>query len=175
MALTYRVPWASSALSAEGVGHPRVLVGPVPNGDADASLDVLARRDDGLVVLLLLRKQGSRRREGHADIELGDGDLDAKSGERLEVGLERGGDLADDEVALEADTIDGSVCGLERLDEVEHGGGLGALLLDVVVVDVELGSGIGGACGLQGSRDVGGAESVVEDIAAPGTIIVEGL
>ena len=47
--------------------------------------------------------------------------------------------------------------------------------LDVVVVDVELRGGVGGACSLEGSRDVGGAESVVEDIASPGTIIVEGL
>ena len=49
------------------------------------------------------------------------------------------------------------------------------MLLDVVVVDVELGGGVGGPGGLQRRSDVASAEGVVEDVAAPGTVIVEGL
>ena len=54
------------------------LVGVVPDSDADAALDVHAHLNDALVVLLLLREvrlAGGRR---HADVELGDRDLDAE-------------------------------------------------------------------------------------------------
>ena len=169
---TYRIPWASSTLAGEGVGHPRVLVSPVPDGDTDASLDVLARRNDVLVVLLLLREQGSRRREGHADIELSDSDLNAGGSEHLKLRLEVRRDLADDEVALETDTVEPNARGLERLDEVEQRGCLRAGVLDVVFVDVDLGARVCCASGVEGDLDVVRAEGIVEDVATPGAIVV---
>lgn len=123
----------------------------------------------------MLGKQGGGGGEGHADIELGDCDLDAGSRERRELRLEVGRDLAHDEVALESDTVEWHAGGLERLDEVEQRGGLRAGVLDVVLVDVELGAWVGGARCLKSNADVGRAESVVEDIRAPGTVIVERL
>ena len=161
-------------MSGERVRHPRVLVGVIPNRDTNTALHDLACLDHVLVISLLLLEQRRGGWERHPDVEFRNGDLDAESGEGLEVGLEVGGDLTDDEVALEADAVDGDVGGLERFDEVEHSGSFGALLLNVIVVDVELRSGIGSACGLEGGRNVGGAEGVVEDVAAPGSVIVEG-
>ena len=173
--VAYRVPWAGLALAREGVRHPRVLVGEVPDGNANAGRDGIARRNDVLEVGLLLREQRRGSGERHADVELGDGDLDAGRGERLELRLEVRRDLADDEVALEADTVEWDACGLERLDEVEQRGRLGAGVLNIILVDVELGGGVGSARGLESNADVGLAEGVVEDIRAPCAVIVEGL
>ena len=172
---TYRIPRASLALTREGVRHPGVLIGPVPDGDANTSLDSLAGSDDGLIVLLLLGEERRGGRERHADIELGDGNLDTSSRERRELRLEVGRDLADDEMALESDTIERHAGGLEGLDEVEQRRGLRAGVLNVVLVDVELGVRIGRTRCLKGDADVGGTEGVVEDVRAPCTVIVERL
>ena len=173
---THLVPRASRALAGEGARDPRVLVGPVPDGDTDAAVDGHARRDDAVVVRLLLREERRRRGERHADVELGDCDLDALRRERRKVLLQAGrGELADDEVALEAYTIERHVRGLEALDKVQHRRRLRARLLDVVVVDIELRVRVRASRGVQGDLDVVGAEGVVEHVSAPGTVIVEGL
>ena len=151
------------------------LVRPVPDRDTDALLDVHARLHDALVILLLLREQRVCLGEGHADVELRDCDLDAERGELLQHRLERRGDLPDDEVALEADTVNRDAVGEELFDEVEHRGRLRARLLDVVVVDVQLRVRVRRAGGLKCDGDVGRVESVVEDVRAPGTIVVEWL
>lgn len=65
-------------------------------------------------------EQGLGRREGHADVELRDGDLEAKGCDLGHDGRHGGGDFTDDEVALEPDTVEGNAGGLERLDEVDH-------------------------------------------------------
>lgn len=173
--ISHLIPRASSALTRERLGNPRVLVRPVPDGDTDAPSDTLARLDHRRVVGLLLLEQRRRRRELHADVELGEGDLHTRGGETLEVGLQARGQLADDEVALEADAVERDVLRLERLDEVEHRGGLRARPLDVVVVDVELRVGVGGPRSVERDLDVGRAERVVEDIRTPGAVVVEGL
>lgn len=107
-------------MTREGVRHPRVLVCPVPQGNSDASIDGLACRDHIAVVGLLLGELRLSGGEGHTNVELGDGDLDARGGERFELLLEVSRHLADDEVALEADAVQGHVGGLERLDEVQE-------------------------------------------------------
>ena len=99
--------------------------------------------------------------------------LNTERSERLEVLLERRGHLADDEVALEADAVDGDVLGLEALDEVEHSGGLCAGGFDVVVVDVELGIGVGGTGCFESEGDERCTEGVVENVAAPCSVVVE--
>ena len=65
---------------------------------------------------------------------------------------------------MEPNTIDRRAAGFEGLDEVEHGGGFGAAVFDVVVVDVEFGVRVGSAGGAEGDVDVGSAENVVEDV-----------
>jgi len=165
----------------EGTWNPRVGVVKVPDGDTDAAGDVVARGDGRRVVedLLLLGRESGWG--GGADVELGDGDVDAERGEGvhvLDLGRGRWG-LADDEVGLETDSVDLDAGGLNRLDEVLGRGGLVAWVLDVVVVVVELS---GEVVGLDGS--LGGAESgvevvstggVVPDVLAVGTVVVEGL
>lgn len=139
---SYLVPWASRALARECARNPRVLIRPVPHCDANTAFDSHAGRDDVLVVRLLLLEKCGRRWEGHTDIELGDGDLKAESSELLHDGLQAGGDLTDDEVALEANTVKRDAVRFERCHEVEQSGRLGASVLDVVLVDVELGVGV---------------------------------
>ena len=45
------------------------------------------------------------RRKRHADIKLGNSDVDAKGSEGFHVRLEICGDLSNDEVALQADSV----------------------------------------------------------------------
>ena len=47
--------------------------------------------------------------------------------------------------------------------------------LDVEVVDVELRFGVGAACCAERDRDVARIQRVVEDVGAPGAIIIEWL
>ena len=151
------------------------LVSVVPNSDTNASIDAHACLDHCLVVLLLLRQERIRRRKRHADIELSDCDLQSQSGELLHDGRQPGRNRADDEVALEADTVNWHTVGDELLHEVEHRGDVRARVLDVVVVDVQLRGRVGGARSLEGDRDVARAERVVEDVGTPGSVNVERL
>ena len=151
------------------------LIREVPDGHTDASCDGVALRGHRLVVRFLLVKERSRRREGHADVELGDSNFNAESSELRQHGRKARRDLADDEVALEADTVDRHALLLERLDEVEHRGRLRARLLDVVVVDVQLRVRVRRASRVERDLDEARAERVVEDVLAPGTVVVERL
>ncbi len=73
-----------------------------------------------------------------ADVELGEGDLEAKGSEALErsgnAAAARG--AADNKMALEADTVDGGASSLNDLDQLDGLVGLGAVVLQVVVVVV---------------------------------------
>lgn len=162
-------------MAREGRRDPRVLVGPVPDGDTDAAIDGHTRTDDSVVVGLLLLEELRSRGEGHADVELGDRHLDALRSELCPVGREALRKLADDKVALEANTIERNAGGLEALDEIEHCSGLGARAFNVVVVDVELRVGVGCPSGVQSNLNVLSAEGVVEHIGTPSSIIVERL
>ena len=51
------------------------LVGVVPDSHTDAALNGIASFDDVLVIRLLLREEGVRGREGHADVKFSDRDL----------------------------------------------------------------------------------------------------
>jgi len=117
--------------------NPTNLVGPVPDSDTDASLDGLASRDDGLIILLLLCKRRRVGRSRHANVQLGDSDVDAELGERLDVLLDGSRHCADNEMALNTNTIDRGVFGLEALHEVEHSCRLVAKTFDIVVIDLE--------------------------------------
>lgn len=162
-------------MAGERARYPRVFVRIVPDRDTDASRDGVASSNDVLIVRLLLCEKRVGLGEGHADVELRDGYFDAEGRESLELGLQTGGDLPNDEMALEANTVDGYAIGLEGLHEVQHRGSLRACVLEVVLVDVQLGIGVCGTSGLEGSSDVGGAERVVEDVGPPGAIVGERL
>ena len=170
---TYFVPRTGSTLTSEGSRYPRELVREVPHRDADTLRDSLACGDYCLVVGLLLLEKRGRLRKRHPHIQLGDRDFDTESSEFAHVFFQGRGNLSDDEVRLETDTVEGNVRGLEALDEILHGSRLCAWALDVVVVDVELGVWVGKVRGMQRERDVGGVEGVVPDRLAPGAVVVE--
>lgn len=73
-----------------------------------------------------------------ADVDLGVGDVEVKGGEAAEGGREVGarGRVADDEVALEADTVDRSTSRLDDVDGLKDAVRLGTVVLEVVVVVV---------------------------------------
>ena len=96
------VPRERRALAGEDARDPGVLVRVGPQGDADAFGDGHARLGDGAVVLGLLGEFGVVGGEFHADVEFGDGDIESEVGEPLDVLLHGVGDLADDQVSLEA-------------------------------------------------------------------------
>lgn len=75
---------------------------------------------------------------------------------------------------LQPDAVDFDTPGFERFDEVQSSGGFGAGVFDVVVVVVELYTGVGGGCCLEGDGDVFGADGVKEDVGTVGAVVVEG-
>ena len=56
-------------------GEKVYLVGVIPNSHANTTLDGIASFDDVLVIRLLLREEGVRGREGHADVKFSNRDL----------------------------------------------------------------------------------------------------
>lgn len=103
--------------SREG-GTTTYLISEVPHSDAHTARHRLARVNDRLEVLLLLLEERRRLGERHADVELCDGNLEAERGELLHALDERRRDLADDEVALEANAVDRDALLLQRRHEV---------------------------------------------------------
>jgi len=121
------------------IGDPAVLVGDTPDSNSNTALDIETGADHVDVVVTLGLQSGSGSGNGRvADVELGESNFDVESSEALEDGghLRAGGRLADDEMALETDTIDGSASLLENLDDLNGAVGLLAVLLEVVVVVV---------------------------------------
>lgn len=75
-------------------------------------------------------------------------------------------------MALKADAVELYASVEHRLREVEERGRLCTGVLNVVLVDVELGGGVGGSCSLKTDVDVCRSESVVEHIRAPGSVVI---
>lgn len=76
-------------------------------------------------------------------------------------------------MALQADAVNASAVGLNKLDNA--GGALGLLgaVLEVVVVVEEAGVRVGGLGVLEGDGDVGLADGLEEDVIAVGAVLVE--
>jgi hypothetical protein len=126
-------------LARESLRNPRVLVRHTPDSDTNAAGDIEARAHDVGVVISLGGEGGRRgRKAGVADVELGIGDLEAEGREATEGGGEVGAGwrAADDEMALETDAVDGGAGILDDGDGFVDAIGLGAVVLEVVVVVV---------------------------------------
>lgn len=79
-------------------------------------------------------------------------------------------------MGLGTNTIDGDAGGDPLLDMGDETSGLGVSgRVQVVVVDVQLGVGVGGAGGLKGNADVVFTDDLHEDVVAESTVLVEGL
>ena len=140
----------------------------------------LERKRANTHVLVGLTLPGQVGRVGgrlQADVELGQGNLNAEIGEALDGVnvLVEGGVALGDEVGLEADAVNADALLLEHADDALGGGGLGAGRLKVVVVDVELGMGVDLGGRLEGELDVLLAEHLVEDRLAVGAVLVQHL
>lgn len=119
--------------------NPRVLVGERPDGDTDAARHVEAGPDDvGKVVTLGDLGLGAGGEGGVADVELSVGDIDTEGGEAAEGGGQVGaaGRAADDQVALEANTVNGGTGSLDDADNLDGPVSLGLIVLEVVVIIV---------------------------------------
>lgn len=75
-------------------------------------------------------------------------------------------------MALEPYTIERGTGGLERLDKVQQGSSLSTGILDVIVIDVELGGRISRASRVQSDSGISCAQGVVEDVASPCSVVV---
>lgn len=104
---------------------------------ADASLHVHTRVYHRPIVLRLQRERRCVLRVPcpDVDIQFGDSDVHSEVGEPLEVLLQSGGHLAQTEVRLEADAVNGDAICEVAFDDVVHGVGFGVDTFDTVVVD----------------------------------------
>lgn len=76
-------------------------------------------------------------------------------------------------MSLQADSVDLDSVGLDKLDNFECTGGLGAGVLDVVVVVVEFDSWIGGRGGCECDWDIGFSNGLVPQTRAVRSILIE--
>ena len=118
---------------------------------------------------------GAGGRERDAVVKLGDRDVQAEVREPLHVRLHVARDLAEDEVALEADAVERHALRQQRLREAEHRVALGVLALDVEVVQVQLRVRVGGVRGPQRVGDVAAAHRVEERVRHERPVAVERL
>jgi hypothetical protein len=134
-----------------------------PNGHADAARNLHARASHAVVSIRKLLELLGVRRGAHADINLGVGDIDTEvSGDtqsldevllrRSRGGLSRGG--LGDKVSLIADTVDASAVLLDKAHDAGSTLNLGSEILEVVVIVVELGRGIGLGGHPESNRDI---------------------
>lgn len=127
-----------------------------------------------------------------ADVELSESDLNVEGSEALENSgkLGAGGGFADDEMALETNTVNGCAGLLKDLDDFNCAVGLFAVLFEVVVVvvpgivrdaggridkDLQLGLGVGLLGGVEGNSQVVGSKGLVKDTVAPLAAVVDSL
>lgn len=127
-----------------------------------------------------------------ADVELSESDLNVERSEALENSgkLGAGGGFADDEMALETNTVNGCAGLLKDLDDFNCAVGLFAVLFEVVVVvvpgivrdaggridkDLQLGLGVGLLGGVEGNSQVVGSKGLVKDTVAPLAAVVDSL
>ncbi|KAI6763855.1 hypothetical protein HG530_007644 [Fusarium avenaceum] len=166
----------SLAVALKDTGDPAVLISDAPDSNTNTALNIETRSNNVGVLVTLSLQLSSRGGNGLvADIKLGVGDLDIKSSEALEHGDElrtRGG-LADNEMALETNTINGSTGLLDDLDKLDGTVGLLAVLLEIVVV--VLGGGVGLPGSLEGDGEVVSSKSLVKDTVSPLSAVVNGL
>jgi hypothetical protein len=69
----------------------------------------------------------------------------------------------------------GQQCVLTKAWATHHSFKLGASIVEVIVVDVELGAGVDGSCGTEGDVDEVFAQDPVEDAVTEGTVVLENL
>jgi hypothetical protein len=155
------------AVEQQGValGPPGVVVTNTPKGDTDAVLLVQASLDNVGPVGLL----------GVLDVELGDGALWGSSAESSH-GSRGLGTLSGDKMGLGANAINGKTSSPPLLDVLDQALGLAVRgRVQVVVVDVQLGVGVGLAGSLECDPDKVLSKDVVVHTGTEATVLLEHL
>jgi len=148
---------------------PRLAVRNTPLGDTNTVLGLDTSVDNldvgsGISTGKIKLSHGTLRGSG----------TDGLESSRDVVGVVEGTRLA--EMGLGTDTIDGDTGGDPLLDVGDEASGLGVSgRVQVVVVDVQLGVGVGGTGGLEGNADVVFTDDLHEDVVAESTVLVKGL
>lgn len=146
-------------------GKETHIIAHTPNGNTDALGFGQATPGNGSIVIGIVVLDIQLGNSNLLDVDLGEG-LD---GRRQIVAAARG------DVALGADAIDGGAGGAPFPDLLDHAPReLGVVgLVEVVVVDVENGVGVGSAGGLEGDINKTLTHDVGEDGGAEGAVFVE--
>ncbi len=136
-----RIPKASLSLSGKRRRNPGILVRVIPQSDTHTISRFYTCGNRICIICPLLGKSGCCWRETcESDIKLCVCDFDAEGSESLQVG-DLGGErwsFSDDEMGLEAYTVNFDAAGFERGDEVLGCSGFCAGVFDIVVIVVEL-------------------------------------
>lgn len=145
-----------------------------PDGDTNTLRLSQASSVDALEVVVLLGNFGSSAGQGHANIQLGDGDIKTSGSKRVEgPGEGRNGAVADDQVSLGTNTVDGDTSVLELVGKGNKVGELSAGIVKVVVVDVQLARRVNPGSDAEGERNELLAEKAIEYRVTVGTVILE--
>lgn len=126
-----------------------------------------------MVVHLLLRQLSIGDGKVHADIKLRNGNFHSKICKCLQVSLDGGRDFPHDQMALDTNAVDRDTVLLELFDKVQHCRRFSTQAFDIVIVDVEFGSGVRGTGGPKREWDVGRSDGVVKYGLTGGSIVVE--
>ena len=155
-------------MSRESAWNPGVLVSPVPDGNTDAVLGLNTGADGVAVVGGLLGELRIGRGQVHTNVKFRDGNLNSVgsvTGHDLLLVVLAGG-AADDEVSLETNSVDLGTVGLNKLDNSSGTGGLGAGVLNVVIIVVEFDSRVHTSSSGKGDGEVGRADGVIPNTLA---------
>jgi len=145
-----------------------------PDGDTNTLGVSHASLGDTGVVSALLGDLGGVRWQSHTNIQLGDGNIEAGSGEGGKWGGEGwDGTVANNQVSLSTNTMDGDTTADETVDQSNEVGELGARVVQVVIVKVQLCAGVGSSGGLEGNINELLAEKPVEDGVTECTVVLE--
>jgi hypothetical protein len=184
------IPEQRGIIVGEGTVDPALPVGDTPNADADASRDVQASLGNGFVVSCLLCELARVDRFGDTNIKLGDSNLEAGCSEPFECALEVV-EVARDQVRLGSNTVNWCSTTLKTADEgdlegkaviripanknslTNHCFELGSGVVKVVVVHVELGTGVDGSRSAEGNVNKLFTEDTVEDAVTPSAVVFE--
>ena len=157
--------------------HPRILVVKIPHRDAHTARHIHTRLHRRRIIRRLLRLRRTRRRHRNPHVQLRQRHLDPERRERLQVRDLRlvARRRVADEVALQSDAVDAHALRLQVAHQLLCRARLGPCVLDVIVVVVELGGGVGGRGRAEGDGDEGGPDGVEPDVGAVGAVVVERL
>ena len=145
-----------------------------PDGDTNTLGVSHTSLGDAGIVSALLGDLGGVRWQGHTDIQLGDGNIEAGSGEGGKWGGEGwDGTVANNQVRLSTNTVDGDTTADETIDQGNEVGELGARVVQVIVVEEQLCVGVGSSGSLEGNIKELLAEESVEDGVTECSVVLE--